>query len=47
MNYNNPSRLDALLEQMYIQVATVGEPVNLHLSTVGYSFPRMDIVNLC
>jgi hypothetical protein len=29
MNYNNPNRLDTLLEQMYIQVATVGGPVNL------------------
>jgi hypothetical protein len=44
MNYNNPSRLDTLLEQMYIQVATVGGPVHLQLSTVRPSFPRMDVV---
>ena len=47
MNYNNPSRLDTLLEQMYIQVATVGEPVHLQLSPQSDpSFPRMDIVNI-
>jgi hypothetical protein len=39
MNYNNPSRLDTLLEQMYIQVATVEGPVQCTPSVINSQTP--------